>query len=215
MKSGLFFLVIISSSIILQVSAMSQTNVIKLPEPKKTGGIPLMDALSKRHSDREFSTEKLSLQTLSDLLWAGYGINRKEDKKRTVPSSMNYQEIDVYCALPDGLFLYDAVQNALIKVVDADLREFTGKQPFVKDAGMNLIYVADYSRIEKEVNEYQYRASYANSAFIAQNVYLFCASDGLATVIRAYFDEPVLAEKMKLKKNCKIILCQTVGYPKK
>jgi SagB-type dehydrogenase family enzyme len=211
----LFLLSIIVSLILMQEFAMAQTNIVKLPEPKKTGGMPLMEALSKRHSDREFSTQKLSLETLSNLLWAGYGINRKEDKKRTVPSSMNYQEIDVYCALPDGLYLYDAVQNSLIKIVDEDIREFTGKQDFVKSAGMNIIYVADYSRIEKEASEYQYRASYANSAFIAQNVYLYCASEGLATVIRAFFDESVLSTKMKLKKNCKIILCQTVGYPKK
>jgi SagB-type dehydrogenase family enzyme len=193
---------------------MAQPNNIKLPPPKTSGGMPLMDALSKRHSTREFSTEKLSLEKLSNLLWAAYGINRAEAKKRTVPSSMNYQEIDLYCALQEGLYLYDAYQHALVQVHDKDIREFCGKQSFCKDAALNLIYVADNTRVEK-IDDYQHHASYANTGFIVQNVYLYCASEGLETVVRAYFDEKVLSAKMMLNKDQKIILTQTVGNPVK
>ncbi|HRY33858.1 MAG TPA: SagB/ThcOx family dehydrogenase [Bacteroidales bacterium] len=205
-----FFLALI----LLPVFSQGQElNEIQLPPPQTSGGIPLMDALRERHSSREFSARKPDLQTLSDLLWAADGFNRPTEQKRTAPSSMNYQEIDIYLAMEDGLYLWDAVTNKLKPVVRRDIREHTGKQDFVKTAGLNLVYVADFARCRDGKTEHQVHASHINSGFIAQNVYLFCASRGLNTVVRAYFDAGLLAKAMGLTENQFVILTQTVGFP--
>lgn len=209
-KTMMFVLVLIIAPCI--GFAQPAGNVL-LPEPETTGGMPLMDALSQRHSTREFSLEKIDLQTLSNLLWAADGFNRRDAKKRTAPSSMNYQEIDIYLAMENGLFLYDAWENQLIAVVDEDIRATAGTQDFVATAPLNLIYVADMKKVKEPESDYQQKASYANTGFIAQNVYLFCAANKLGAVTRAYFDEKELAEAMLLADTKKIILSQTVGYP--
>jgi len=185
---------------------------IQLPEAQKEGGMPLMEALNARQSAREFSQKPLTKQELSDLLWAAWGYNR--ENKRTAPSSMNRQEIQVYLAMADGLFLYDAKGNKLIKKSDADLREASGKQAYVKSAPLNLIYVANYAD-NAEINAENWIAtSSANVGFIAQNVYLYCASRQLATVVRGSFDQAKLSALMGLHPDNRIILTQTVGYPK-
>jgi len=184
---------------------------VLLPAPKTEAGMPLMQALKVRSSSREFSEKELSLQTLSDLLWAGFGINRA-DGKRTAPSARNNQEIDIYVAKADGLFRYNAKGNALDLIVPEDIREITGLQPYVKSAPVNLVFVADLAKAggRKDLADV-----YAMDAgFIAENVYLFCASEGLATVARGSFDTKKLSKAMKLKSDQKIILTQTVGYPK-
>lgn len=211
---GLLIL-IIGFFVMVDFITAQTSDTIKLPQPQMSGGKPLIDALKDRHSNREFSTDKLPLQLLSNLLWAADGYNRPSEKKRTAPSSMNYQEIEIYLALEQGLYRYDAEKNVLVPVLKEDIRAFAGKQDFVKTAPLNLIYVADYSKVKKPLTDYQYKASYANTGFIAENVYLFCSSEGLACVIRAFFDEKELGEKMKLGTDQKIILSQTVGYPKK
>jgi nitroreductase len=188
---------------------------IQLPKPQLDGGKPLMQVLRERKSAREFSSEKLPLQVLSNLLWAASGINRSDSGKRTAPSAANWQEIDVYAATADGLYLYDAKPHLLKPVLAEDIRALTGRQPFVKDAALNLIYVADLSRIGRGTNEEKDFFSAADTGFIAQNVYLFCASEGLATVVRANIDRPTLAKTMKLGPDQRITLSQTVGYPKK
>jgi SagB-type dehydrogenase family enzyme len=193
---------------------MKELKPIELLKPQMDGGMPLMQALKARKSSREFSNEKLPLQVLSNMLWAAWGINRP-DGKRTAPSAMNLQEIDVYVALEEGLYLYDAKENILKPVLPKDIRAMTGGQPFVKDAPVNLIYVADYSRMGRVSAKDKAFYSAANTGFISQNVYLFCASEGLVTVVRAYMDKNALAKVMKLRPNQKIILAQTVGYPKK
>jgi len=193
---------------------MKELKPIELLKPQTDGGKPLMQVLKARKSSREFSNEKLPLQVLSNMLWAAWGINRP-DGKRTAPSAMNLQEIDVYVALAEGLYLYDAKENIFKPVLSKDIRAMTGGQPFVKDAPVNLIYVADYSKMGKVAAKDKAFFSAANSGFISQNVYLFCASEGLATVVRAYVDKNALAKVMKLRPNQKIILAQTVGYPKK
>lgn len=186
---------------------------IKLPDPQTKGGKPIMEALMNRHSSREFSPEKLSLQTLSDLLWAANGYNRHAEKKRTAPSSMDYQEIDIYLAMETGLFLWDPEKNRLKQILGTDIREATGKQDFVKGAPLNLIYVANYNRVKGGRSDKQIRASFANTGLIAENAYLYCASAGLNAIIRAYFDEPELSKKMNLQGDQLIILCQTIGKP--
>jgi len=189
------------------------TNKITLPDPVITGGKPLMEALADRHTSREFASETLSLQILSDLLWAADGFNRPDKKKRTAPSSMNYQEIDIYLAMANGLFKWDSFSNVLKKVLDKDIRKATGKQSFVETAPLNLVYVADFSRTKSGKSEGQINTSYANTGFIAQNVYLYGASAGLNVVVRGWFDGEKLAEIMKLSPDQQVILCQTVGMP--
>ncbi|MFC1703524.1 nitroreductase family protein [Candidatus Omnitrophota bacterium] len=190
-----------------------EEKAIKLPAPKTTGGKPLMQALKERKSVREFSPKKLSLQVLSNLLWAACGINRPELGKRTAPSAMNMQEIDIYVATAEGLYLFNADVHDLEVVVSEDIRALTGKQPFVEGAPVNLIYVADFAKMGKtSANERDFYAA-ADTGFISQNVYSFCASEGLVTVVRGWVDRQALAKVMKLRENQKIIFAQTVGYP--
>ncbi len=179
---------------------------IHLPVPQKTGGMPLMEALNARRTQRKFSTKPLSEKQLSDLLWAACGINR-DNGKRTAPSAMNRQEIDVYVALPSGLYLYVAPENRLQLVLAQDIRAKTGKQPFVKTAPVCLIYVSDDERLKLEF----YTAT--DTGFISQNVYLFCASEGLSTVVLGSVDKEALHATMKLKSTQHIILTQPVGLP--
>ncbi len=188
---------------------------IKLPTPQMDGGKPLMQALRDRHSYREFSTDELPLQVLSNLLWAGFGINRPDSGKRTAPSAVNWQNIDIYVALSKGLFLYDAKENVLKPVLAEDIRAATGTQAFVKDVPLNLVYVADFSKIPRQTEEVKNFYSAAHTGFISQNVYLYCASEGLATVVRGLIDREAMAKRMKLRPEQKVMLCQSVGYPKK
>ncbi len=187
---------------------------ISLPEPDTIGGKPLMQVLKDRRTSRQFSGRELPEQVLSNMLWAAFGINRPESNKRTAPSAVNWQEIDVYVALELGLYLYNARENLLQPVLAGDIRSATGRQAFVADAPVNLVFVADYSRMGNAAEDSKDFYSAADTGFISQNVYLFCASEGLATVVRGSIDRETLAEKMNLRANQKIILAQTVGYPK-
>jgi nitroreductase len=180
-----------------------------------------MQVLWKRQSARQFSPEPLPVELLSNLLWAAFGINRP-DGKRTAPTANNKQEMDIYVAIAKGLYLYDATANLLNPLLADDIRGLTGipAQPYVKDAAANLVYVADYSKmknyffgtVREEVKDLYTAAA---TGLISQNVYLFCAAEGLATVVRAEIDRPALASVMKLRPDQKIILAQSVGYPKK
>jgi SagB-type dehydrogenase family enzyme len=203
--------------IILTVTVSSycqELKPIKLPEVQKDGGKPLMQALSMRKTAREFSSEKLPLQVLSNLLWAAWGINRPETGGRTAPSAVNWQEIELYVAMQDGLFVYDAKAHVLNPVLAKDIRAATGQQDFVKDVPVNFIYVADFSKITASDQDKTFYSA-ADTGFISQNVYLFCASEGLATVVRNLVDKPALAKTMNLKDQQKVILTQSIGYPKK
>jgi len=187
---------------------------VPFPTPQIQAGRPLMQVLKERKSSRAFSPEKLPPQVLSNLLWAAFGVNRPESGKRTAPSAMNWQEIDIYVATADGLYLYDAKGNQLLPVAGEDVRAQTGTQPFVKDAPVNLVYVADLARTRSSSTDRDIYVA-ADTGFIAQNVYLFCASEGLATVVRGSIDRPALAKAMRLRPDQRIILAQTVGYPGK
>jgi nitroreductase len=183
--------------------------IVLLP-PQIDGGRPLMQVLKARQSTREFSTDKLPAQVLSNLLWAAWGVNR-EDGRRTAPSARNRQEMDVYVALAEGTYVYNAKDHRLDPVVREDLRAATGTQPFVGEAPLNLVYVADRAKTGGPDDA----MSYADTGFIGQNVYLYCASEGLVTVIRGMVPQEPLAKAMKLRPDQKITLAQTVGYPKK
>ncbi len=198
-------------SLLLFTSALYAQN-IKLPTPNKSGGKPLMTVLNERKSSRDFSEKILPNQQLSNLLWAAWGYNRAD--KRTAPSSQNKQEMDIYVALASGCYLYDARKNELVLVVKQDLREKTGKQDFVKNAPVNIIFVADKRKMAQQDEQSMLQTAYINTGFISQNIYLYCASEGLATVIRAWVDKAALALAMKLHDQQEIIVCQTVGYPK-
>ena len=173
-----------------------------------------MQVLNDRKSTREFGPGTLSPQTLSNLLWAAFGINRP-DGRRTAPSAMNWQEVSIYVATSEGVYIYDAKENALIPAVAGDYRAATGTQSFVKDAAVNLVYVADLSKTGNAASSDAERYTAADVGFIAQNVYLYCASEGLATVVRASIDKPALAKSLKLQLHQRVILAQSVGCPKK
>ncbi len=198
--------------IVLTLSSAVTAQEIRLPEPQRSGGMPLMDALNKRQSVREFAEKDIDMQTLSNLLWAGWGINR-ETGKRTAPSSQNLQEMDIYVVRQEGFYLYNAYKQSIIKLGDDDLRSATGKQDFVGTAPLNLVFVADLDRAKVENFEDKPTASYANTGFIAQNIYLYCASAGLAAVVRGSFPEDINT-RLNLREHQRVILCQTVGWPK-
>ena len=185
-------------SMFLSISAQD----INLPEPVKTGGMPLMDALNKRETTREFSSEDIDNQTLSNLLWAAWGYNRPD--KRTAPSANNKQELDLYVVKKSGVYLYDARDNKLVQVSKDDVGKDMGKQDFVGVAPLNIVFVAknkgDYSPI--------------NAGFISQNIYLYCASVDLGTVVRGYFDPEVVSKALKLNDTQVPVLTQTVGKKK-
>ncbi len=172
-----------------------------------------MEVLKARKSSRDFKRENLPAQTMSNLLWAACGINRPEAGKRTAPTARNKQEIDVYVATSNGLFLYDPKNHSLELVLSEDVRAKSGTQEYVKDVPVNLVFVADYSRMAERTEEEKQALSWADTGFISQNVYLYCASEGLATVVRALIDRDALAKAMKLRPDQKITLCQSVGLP--
>lgn len=187
--------------------------MLKLPTPVMTGGNPLLQVLKDRHSTREFSPKALSRQMLSNLLWAAAGVNRPESGKRTAPSARDWREIDIYVTLSEGVYRYDANDHVLLPVRKEDLRAATGRQDFVADAPVNLVYVANLNRMEGASPENKDLYAGADTGFIAQNVYLFCASEGLATVVRGSVDREALASLLDLDENQRITLAQTVGYP--
>lgn len=176
---------------------------IVLPAPVKTGGMPLMEALNKRVSTREFSVADLDNQTLSNMLWAAWGYNRED--KRTAPSANNKQEISLYVVLKSGAYLYDAKANKLVQKAKGDVRKSVGKQDFVATAPVNIVFVEDKSK---------QGSGAVDCGFISQNIYLFCASENLATVVRGFFDAKDVKEALKLEDNLQPLLTQTVGKKK-
>jgi len=185
---------------------------IPLPKPEFVGGKSLMEAISLRKSTREFGPDRLALKTLGEILWAGFGINRPNDARRTAPSAMNSQEVDLYLALPEALYVYEPKEHRLAPVLEGDFRGQTG-QTFSKDAAAVIIYVADLSRLSKAKPETRLFYAGIDTGAISQNVYLYCASRDLATVVYDLNREP-LAKAMKLNPSQQIILAQAVGYPK-
>ena len=192
---------------------MENNSVLVLPPARRTGGMPLMEALAARHSGRDFDAgRELDMQTLSDLLWAAWGINRRSG--RTAPSSHNRQEIELYVFLKSGVYKYDAARHALLLLIPEDLRASTGSQPFVGVAPVEIALVSDTSKITGKSPQGIIEATYANTGFICQNIYLFCASEGLCTVARALVPKEELAARLSLAPEQIITLVQSVGYLK-
>jgi SagB-type dehydrogenase family enzyme len=213
--SGVAGLVLALSLVWPVVVGAQDMKPVQLAPPSMEGGKPLMQALKERATSRSFSADPLPDRVLSNLVWAAFGINRPDSGRRTAPSAQNWQEIDVYVVMASGTYAYDAKAHALTPVVGGDLRALTGKQGFAKDAPVTLVFVADYARMGRASQEDRDLYSAADAGYISQNVYLFCASEGLATGVRASIDRPVLAKAMKLRPEQKIVLAQSVGYPKK
>ena len=185
----------------------------ELPPPRASGGKPLIDALKLRRSIREYADRSLPPQVLSDLLWAAFGVNRPSGD-RTAPYWRHVMVIDVYAALADGAWLYDPKQHRLERRLDADVRSQTGTQDFVGTAPLNLIYVAHGERMQDiSPGERRLYAS-VDTGFIGQNVYLFCASEGLATVFRGSVDTKKLGATMQLGDGQFVTFAQSVGYPR-
>jgi len=202
-------------SFVTTVSVAQDNQSMKLPQPQIESGMPLMQALYARQSTRKFSAEKLPAQVLSDLLWAAFGVNRPETGGRTAPSTRNWQDIDIYVATADGLYLFDAKSHVLNLIQAQDIRALTGTQDFVGGAPINFIYVSDYTRMDSDTSPEDRRIDAAlDAGFIGENVYLYCASAGLATVVRGSIDKEALAKAMKLKLTQWIVVAQSVGYPK-
>jgi nitroreductase len=197
------------------VLAAQEPSPVTLPAPQTDGGKPLMQALKARQSTREFDSRKLAPQVLSNLLWAAWGVNRP-DGRRTAPSASNKQELDVYVVMQEGAYLYDAKGHVLTPAAPGDLRALTGTQPFPATAALNLVYVADFAKAGRPATDPQQAMNVgADAGFIAENAYLFCASEGLATVVRASVDKTSLGKALKLRDTQVIVLAQSIGYPKK
>lgn len=189
---------------------------ILLPSPVRTGGMPLRDALMARRSIRQFSERRFNLQSdsdlqiLSDLLWAAFGFI--SPKRRSAPSSHNSQETDLYVLLPEGAFRYVAAGHHLTQVTDTDLRAASGFQPFVGTAAVEIAFVADVTRVIDKKPEEAFETIYVDTGFISENLYLFCASEGLGTVVRAMVPKDTLAAALSLTRTQEITLVQTVGW---
>jgi nitroreductase len=194
----------------------AQTSIesIKLPTPRMDGGLPLMQALARRRSIRAFSGRNLDKQMMSDLLWAAFGINRPETGDRTAPSWRHSIETDIYACTAEGVFLYEPKTNELRRVLEADIRAKTSAMVFAGSAPVVLVYVADLSRMAQAPREEQASVALVDSGIIGQNVYLFCASAGLATVILGTVDRAGLPKRMGLPDNQIVTFAQPVGYPK-
>lgn len=197
----LFVVVLAANAVFAEATTETILKDIILPEPVKTGGMPLMDALSARKTDRTFSKEELPLEVVSNLLWAANGINRPNGN-RTAPSARNLKEIKIFVVLPSGLYAYLPEENALKAISKEDYRPIVGKYP------LTLLYVADLGMQSKHFAS-------VDCGFIGQNVYLFSAANGLNAWFRADIQQTVLSAKMRLGLSQEVLFAQTVGYPRK
>ena len=195
------------------LATAEQANAITLPSPRKDGGEPLLRALNLRRSTREYSDRKLPPQVLSDMLWAAFGINRPSGD-RTAPYWRHVMVIDVYAAMEDGVWLYEPKTHTLRPHLAEDIRAATGLQDFVGTAPLNLVYVAHGDRMTNVTAEERRLYASVDTGFIGQNVYLFCASEGLGSVFRGAVDYAKLNRLMRLPEQQFVTFAQTVGYPR-
>lgn len=186
---------------------------LALPPPRAEGGLPLTAALRLRRSTREYSDRPLPTQVLSDLLWAAFGINRPSGD-RTAPYWRHIMVIDLYVAMADGVWLYEPKAHALLPSMNADIRAQTGLQDFVATAPVNLVYVAHGEHMTDVAEAERRLYASVDAAFIGQNVYLYCASEGLGSVFRGAVDQAKLGRAMRLPDQQFVTFAQTVGYPR-
>lgn len=195
-------------------AAAQDGTIRQLPPPRLEGGKPLMHALQQRRSTREYADRPLPPEVLSDLLWAAFGVNRPATGDRTAPYWRHVMVIDVYAAMTDGVWLYDPQGHSLMRHMPGDVRALTGLQDFVATAPVNLIYVAHGERLQDIMPEERRLYASVDAGFIGQNVYLYCASEGLATVFRGALDQQKLTERLQLGSGQFVTFAQSVGYPR-
>jgi nitroreductase len=207
---------LLSAAVLAGASAQaaSEATIMQLPAPQTSGGMPLMQALKLRHSTREYADRPLPLPVLSGLLWTAFGVNRPASGDRTAPYWRHIMVIDVYAAMADGVWFYDPKAHLLRKHLSVDIRAATGQQDFVGSAPLNLVYVAHGERMHDVPPEGRRLYASVDTGFIGQNVYLFCASEGLASVFRGAVDYKKLEKVMQLEGEQFVTFAQTVGYPK-
>ncbi len=191
----------------------AQAGAMTLPAPRQSGGKPLTEALRLRRSTREYADRALPPQVLSDLLWSAFGVNRPSGD-RTAPFWRHVMVIDIYVAMADGVWLYDAKAHALLPHLTTDIRKETGVQDFVGGAPLNLVYVAHGERMQDVSPADRKLFASVDTGFIGQNVYLFCASEGLATVFRGSLPYEKLEHTLALGPGQFVTFAQTVGYPR-
>src|ERR1039458_6074364 len=207
---------LLSAAVLAGASAQaaSEATIMQLPAPQTSGGMPLMQALKLRHSTREYADRPLPLPVLSGLLWTAFGVNRPASGDRTAPYWRHVMVIDIYLAMADGVWLYEPKTHKLLPYAREDFRAQTGLQDFVATAPLNLVYVAHGERMtDISLVERRLYAS-VDAGFIGQNVYLFCASEGLATVFRGAVDAPKLGKALNLPEQQFVTFAQSVGYPR-
>ena len=184
------------------------------PAPATTSPATLSETLKKRKSTNVFQSQSLPKEKLLDLLWAAWGINRPDSGKRTAPSAMNAQEIDIYVLTSEGAFVYDAKGNQLTAVLAQDLRAKAATMASMKDAPVHLVFVADYAKFRTTPQSQKELYSAAHTGFIGQNVYLYCAAEGLGAHFHTSIDRTGLKDSLKLRDDQAIVFAQVVGYPK-
>ncbi len=183
---------------------------IKLPAPDADSGVTVMQALKARHSERAFSDKDVPMDVLSGVLWAANGFNRPD--KRTNATGMNKQTIMVYAIMKSGAYRYDAKENVLVKVCDADLRKaVAGAQSFAATAPVSLLITADVSDPVYKGN--WSTLSHYDAGIVSGNIYLYCAANGLATVCRGTMDRDALKKALNFGDNIILHLNHPIGYP--
>ncbi len=195
---------------------------IKLPEPNKIGGAPVQEALSNRMSYQGgISSRKLHEHHLSTLLWAANGINH-QDGGRTAPSAIGGKDIEIYAVMEQGAYKYDPEKHELIFIAEGDHRPATGRgQDFVNSVPVILVLVSDSDRflpMEKNypgVDFSSFKPSWAamDAGIVYQNINIYCAGNGLATITRAFMDREALRSLLKLKDTQTLLLNNAVGFP--
>ena len=190
---------VISMTLMFSTASASELKPQQLPAPIISGGKPLMETLATRKTDRIFSAKEIDNQTLSEILWSAWGISH--DEKRTIPTSMNKQNLKVYVLKSDGVWLYNAHKNTLEAISNKDMRNLFATQDFVKTAPITLLYTGTDTKNSP---------LHAGSAY--QNVGLYCVSKGLNNVVRGYFDHEQIEKALKLAQEEKAIISQTIGW---
>lgn len=208
----------------LNVKQLQGLQEIVLPKPEHDGGKSVLASLLERKTTRTISSKELPMKVISNLLWAAFGVNRNissfDKKGRTAPSASNSQEIDLYIALPNGVYIYEAISHRLLPLAEGDFRARSGRRSASK-APLNIFYIADLTRFDlgpsqpdRSIGDPEVQKSYyfTDTGFIAQNVYLYAASFGLAAWFHNCDKENTISE-FNLKPTQRVLFAQTVGYP--
>lgn len=202
-------------AVLASCATAQNTKDIQLLAPNKDKGVSIMKSLAQRQSHRKCADKELSTADLSDLLWAANGINRPDDNKRTAPSALNRQDIDVYVISKTGAYKYIAAENRLQLITEGDHRDAVASgQDFVNQFPVSLVLVSELSKLGDAKNERTRMTAAMDAGYVSQNICLFCAGNGLVTVPRATMNSTELKKILKLGDTALPLLNNPVGYPK-